>query len=60
MAGISDKMNSNYISPVSKDTQNLTIIQEDLYALLQSSTKSSVVQEVKQLINEQYNEVKEP
>ena len=60
MAGISDKMNSNYISPVSKDNQNLTIIQEDLYALLQSSTKSSVVQEVKQLINEQYNEVKEP
>ena len=53
-------MNSNYISPASKDTQNLTIIQEDLYALLQSSTKSSVVQEVKQLINEQYNEVKEP
>ena len=60
MAGISDKMNSNYTSPASKDSQNLTIIQEDLYALLQSSTKSSVVQEVKQLINEQYNEVKEP
>ena len=33
---------------------------EDLFTLLESSGKPSAVQEVKQLINEQYNEVKEP
>lgn len=60
MAKTSDKIQSNALASTSKDSNNLNIIQEDLYTLLGSSTKSSVVQEVKQLINEQYNEVKEP
>ena len=59
MAGISEKPLSNPTA-AAKECQSLTLIQEDLYELLELSSKSSVAQEVKQLINEQYNEVKEP
>ena len=46
---------------ISKDCQNLANISssvEDLFSLLESSSKPSVVQEIKQLINEQYSEGK--
>ena len=47
----------------SKESQNIANASssvEDLFILLESSSKASVVQEIKQLINEQYSEVKEP
>ena len=45
----------------SNDNQNLANIcssVEDLFRLLESTSKRSVVQEIKQLINEQYSEGK--
>jgi hypothetical protein len=49
-------------NPALKDCQNLANISssvEDLFTLLESSSKPSVVHEIKQLINEQYSEGKQ-
>ena len=55
------EMSLDINNSLSKESQNLANVSssvEDLFTLLESSGKTSVVQEVKQLINEQYSEGK--
>ena len=46
------------VSTDNQDLANICSSVEDLFKLLESTSKRSVVQEIKQLINEQYSEGK--